>query len=170
MKKTILSILTGLILGTAAFAQNEIFVSVTNNLSIARQNETIALDWKELVRVDPALKPDLLLIRDVASGNPLVSQAIDADGDGTPEKVIFQVDFAAGERIKSIKIEPSKTAQTNVKIKTFGRFVPERMDDFAWENDRVAFRTYGKTLEKELVSSGIDVWAKRVDYPIIDQW
>ena len=25
----------------------------------------------------------------------------------------------------------------------FGRFVPEREDDFAWENDKVAFRVYG---------------------------
>ena len=24
-----------------------------------------------------------------------------------------------------------------------GRFVPERRDDFAWENDRIAFRVYG---------------------------
>ncbi len=170
MKKTLLSILTGLILCVSAFAQNEIFVSVTNNLSIARQNETVVLDWNELLRLNPNLKPDFLLVTDVSSGNPLVSQGIDADADGTPEKVIFQVNFAENERIKSIRIEPSKTAQTGGKVKTFGRFVPERMDDFAWENDRVAFRTYGKTLEKELVSSGIDVWAKRVDYPIINEW
>ncbi len=31
---------------------------------------------------------------------------------------------------------------------TFCRFVPERSDDFAWENDNVAFRVYGPALAK----------------------
>ena len=46
-----------------------------------------------------------------------------------------------------------------------GRFVRERNDDFAWENDLVAHRVYGPALEtakkEPLVSSGIDVWVKR---------
>jgi hypothetical protein len=64
-------------------------------------------------------------------------------------------------------------------VKAFARFVPERLDDFAWENDRIAHRTYGPALaapagtdsKKEvLVSSGLDVWCKRVAYPIVDRW
>ncbi len=51
---------------------------------------------------------------------------------------------------------------------TFCRFVPERSDDFAWENDKVAFRAYGPALEGG--GSGIDCWFKRVDYPMIDKW
>lgn len=53
---------------------------------------------------------------------------------------------------------------------TFARFVPEREDDFAWENDKVAFRTYGPALRNKGVNSGIDCWLKRVDYPIINKW
>jgi hypothetical protein len=55
---------------------------------------------------------------------------------------------------------------------TWCRFVPERMDDFAWENDLVAFRTYGPALAMKGSGedSGIDVWLKRVKYPIIDRW
>jgi hypothetical protein len=61
---------------------------------------------------------------------------------------------------------------------TFARFVPERTDDFAWENERVAFRTYGPNAEQLFdkkdpngtLSSGMDCWLKRVPYPIIDKW
>jgi rhamnogalacturonyl hydrolase YesR len=51
------------------------------------------------------------------------------------------------------------------------RFAPDRVDDLLWENDRVAHRIYGPTLEaREAPSgSGIDVWAKRVRYPFMDR-
>jgi len=52
----------------------------------------------------------------------------------------------------------------------YGRFVPEREDDFAWENDRVAFRVYGPGSSSAGPISGVDAWLKRVDYPIIDKW
>jgi rhamnogalacturonyl hydrolase YesR len=54
--------------------------------------------------------------------------------------------------------------------RAFARFVPERSDDFAWENDLVAFRTYGPALRPSPENSGIDCWFKRVPYPIIDKW
>lgn len=154
----------------AAFGQEIISVSVKNKLSIDRPNETIALDWKDIVRFNRDLKPNHLKVTDTSTRRTLASQAIDANADGIPEQLIFQANFRAGEKMKNFNIEETKDKQTTAETKTFGRFVPERMDDFAWENDRIAFRTYGKTLEKELVSSGIDVWAKRVDYPIIDKW
>lgn len=50
------------------------------------------------------------------------------------------------------------------------RFVPERKDDFAWENDLVAFRTYGPALRSSVEDSGIDCWFKRVPYPVMDKW
>ncbi|MEO0793882.1 MAG: DUF4861 family protein [Verrucomicrobiota bacterium] len=50
------------------------------------------------------------------------------------------------------------------------RFVPERADDFAWENDLIAFRAYGPTLKDSGEDSGFDAWLKRVEYPIIDKW
>jgi len=54
--------------------------------------------------------------------------------------------------------------------------VPERLDDFAFENDRIGHRIYGPALSTPaaekglLVGSGIDVWAKRVSYLIVDRW
>ena len=53
---------------------------------------------------------------------------------------------------------------------TFCRFVPERSDDFAWENDKIAFRAYGPALRSGAENGGVDCWLKRVDYPIINKW
>lgn len=53
---------------------------------------------------------------------------------------------------------------------TFCRFVPERQDDFAWENDKIAFRAYGPAARNKPENSGFDCWLKRVNYPIINKW
>lgn len=45
----------------------------------------------------------------------------------------------------------------------------DRKADIAWENDRAAFRIYSQQV-KQKVSSGVDYWAKRVDYPILSKW
>jgi rhamnogalacturonyl hydrolase YesR len=54
--------------------------------------------------------------------------------------------------------------------RAYARLVPERKDDLAWENDKVAFRVYGPPLRSGAEDSGIDVWCKRVAYPVIDKW
>ncbi len=50
----------------------------------------------------------------------------------------------------------------------------ERFDDFAWENDRIAHRTYGRALEtwegEPLSSSTIDIWSKRTARMVINDW
>lgn len=48
--------------------------------------------------------------------------------------------------------------------------IPRRLDDVAWENDRIAFRVYGPALRDSAEDSGIDVWSKRVSSPIIAKW
>ncbi len=58
---------------------------------------------------------------------------------------------------------------TSKIVKTYVRYVPERNQDIAWENDRIAFRYYGPPV-RDKVSSGIDIFAKSVDYSIIDKW
>ena len=55
-------------------------------------------------------------------------------------------------------------------LMAFGRFVPEREDDFAWENDKVAFRIYGPNSRGKGTVSGVDAWLKKVPYPVIDKW
>lgn len=52
-------------------------------------------------------------------------------------------------------------------VRTYMKF--DRGSDVAWENDRIAYRLYGPSVRTK-VSNGIDVWTKKVDYPIIDNW
>jgi rhamnogalacturonyl hydrolase YesR len=54
--------------------------------------------------------------------------------------------------------------------RAYARLVPERKDDLAWENDKVAFRIYGPALRSGAEDSGIDAWTKRVPYPILNEW
>ena len=58
------------------------------------------------------------------------------------------------------------------QVKAYAKFVPIREDDFAWENDLVAFRVYGPSslATPTKAASGVDTWLKRVDYSIIDNW
>jgi len=55
-------------------------------------------------------------------------------------------------------------------VKTFARYVPERYDDFAWESDRIAHRSYGQALiqAEGTISSGADVWIKKDRRLIVD--
>lgn len=50
------------------------------------------------------------------------------------------------------------TQQTEPKV--MARFVPERSDDFVFENNYIAGRIYGKALEGNPTSPGIDIWVK----------
>lgn len=49
------------------------------------------------------------------------------------------------------------------------RFISERAEDIAWENDMVAFRIYSRDVRSK-VSSGVDYWAKTVAHPVIETW
>jgi rhamnogalacturonyl hydrolase YesR len=55
------------------------------------------------------------------------------------------------------------------KPRTYVRYNPDGGQNVGWENDRIAFRVYGPSVRNR-VGSGIDIWAKSVEYPIIDKW
>lgn len=67
-------------------------------------------------------------------------------------------------------VASAETLAERTAPQAYARLVPARMDDLAWENDRVAFRIYGPALRASVEDSGIDVWMKRVATPIIDRW
>jgi Domain of unknown function (DUF4861) len=53
----------------------------------------------------------------------------------------------------------------------FGREATERKDDYAWENEYATYRVYGPALEATgEITSGIDVWSKRVPNLVIDRF
>ena len=57
-----------------------------------------------------------------------------------------------------------------VKPNVYGRFVPERKDDFAWETEYAAFRMYGPALRPENPSNGVDLWLKASPELIVDSF
>lgn len=54
--------------------------------------------------------------------------------------------------------------------KVMARAVPEREDDFVFENNFVAGRFYGKALEGNPTSPGIDVWVKLPGELVANEW
>ena len=57
-----------------------------------------------------------------------------------------------------------------VQPKVFGRYVPERKDDFAWENEYAAFRMYGPALKAENPSNGVDLCLKASPELVVDSF
>ncbi|MDR1408108.1 MAG: DUF4861 domain-containing protein [Tannerella sp.] len=83
-------------------------------------------------------------------------------------KLIFLADVEAGE---TASYTISAGEPQTFAPRTYGRFVAERKDDFAWENDRVAFRIYGSALMPvDGPSNGLDLWYKRTSELIVDKW
>jgi len=155
------------------FGGSALTVKTVNSLQLARR-ETIELSAKDLA---PLGESDLAKIHvSDASGKELLAQAVDTDYDDLhkPDTVIFQADFAPGET-KTFKVTTgAKHEYTVADFKAHGRFARERFDDFAWENDRIAHRTYGKALitwkGEPLTSSAIDIWSKRTSKLVINDW
>ena len=147
-------------------------VRAVNKLPIARPSETIELSSKDLSALG-AKDLATIHVKD-AAGRDLLCQAVDTDGDYTPDMVIFQADFAPGESKSFTASTGSRWVYTRDQFKAYGRFARERFDDFAWENDRIAHRMYGKALEtwvrEPLTSSTVDIWSKRVSRPVINDW
>ena len=153
-------------------ADNQLTVKAINKLQLARPSQTIELSGQQLASLG---EKDLhkIHVKD-AAGKELLCQAVDTDGDYHPDIVIFQADFAAGESKTFTATVGKKWDYTKDQFRAYGRFVRERFGDFAWENDRIAHRTYGKALEtwkeEPLTSSAIDVWVKRVSSLVINGW
>lgn len=154
-------------------AQPVATVTVANPTSNERRNETIAITRAELDKAVPNLDLKKLHVVD-DKGRRLLVQAVDTSGDGDPDELVFQLDLAAKEtKLCTLRLGQAKLAGRD-DYKVYGRFIRERHDDFAWENDRVAHRMYGPDLEttkkEPLVSSGIDTWVKRVPRLVINDW
>ena len=63
----------------------------------------------------------------------------------------------------------SKGSHPQFPMVCHGQLHPERKDDFAWENDRGAYRVYGPALERSKERSyGIDVWTKNTPELVVD--
>jgi len=137
--------------------------------------ETVSVKLSEIKQEN---KTGRVVLLDAETKAEIISQQIDTDGDGTMDEILFQPSVAANSK-QVFEVSFSENIALADSIPAcYSRFVPERTDDYAWENNRVAFRTYGPVAQKMIedgikggtLSSGIDAWLKRVDYPIINKW
>ena len=154
--------------------EDTITIKVKNTLKKERSNETVVLT-KEFLKIKDLTS---IGIRDKKSGEIQVTQTVDNDGDGVMDELLFQPKIGAKSKKEYIVFQISEHQRPKTEAYCYSRFVPERTDDYAWENNKVAFRTYGPRAQKMIednikggtLSSGIDGWLKRVEYPIINKW
>jgi hypothetical protein len=153
-------------------------ITVTHELAAARPGATVTVPFADIDKVAPGLRMYHVVVRD-ARGRSLPLQVTNYQHDhrgAQYDELVFQYDFAAGEKRATFTLESVATATPPEPPCVYARQVPERFDDMAWENDRIAHRMYGIALNtpaaggERLRGSGIDVWGKRVSYPIIDRW
>ena len=153
-------------------------IIVKNTLDIDRSLETIVIDISSLELDSTLIKSGNLGVVDADSKKELTSQIVDTNGDGTMDQILFQPELKANAEKRFEVVQTANKEQQEGDPICYSRFVPERTDDYTWENNRVAFRIYGPTGQKEALegvpgsslSSGIDAWLKRVEYPIINKW
>ena len=160
-----------------SYSQNAKIITVSNDLNADRDFETI-----ELTKTALGLKSTDVLekygIREIGTSAFLIAQCVDENGDGISDVILFQPTIKAAST-KKFEFVLNTDAKAKEPIDyCYSRFVPERTDDYAWENNKVAFRTYGPVAQKMTedkvkggtLTSGIDAWLKRVEYPIINKW
>ena len=165
MKSWIINIL--IITLFASCQVNQMVIEVSNPSDITHENTTVEIAWTDVVGKLRAVDPSKVVVINAATGSELVHQVV-FHGEQNPQTLIFQVTLAPKESVK-LFIRKGDPQQQPV-YKTFGRFVPERKDDFAWENDRIAFRMYGPALANENPSNGVDLWLKKTEKLIVDQF
>ncbi len=159
---------------TACTKEARKIVLIKNTLDIERTFETVELT-KKLLKVDSLTH---LGVKDTESNTLMVSQLVDNNDDGVYDVLLFQPKVSANSEKKYEIVTISKESKSEAEEICFSRFVPERTDDYTWENDKVAFRVFGPTAQKMVedsvpggtLSSGVDAWLKRVNYPIINKW
>ena len=131
-------------------------IIVRNPADFDRTGEMVEISLQELDFV-----PQSSILRDEA-GKEIPFQLINSG-----RTMIFQVEIQA----HSSKTYQLKTGVPSpVRAKTSARYVPERKDDFAWENDFAAYRMYGPALARENPSNGVDLWLKCTDSLIVDKF
>lgn len=160
---------------TSCSEKNEThLILVKNTLPLERTFETIELS-KDFLKVETLTNIQLI---DSETGTVQITQLVDNDGDGVMDQLLFQPQVAPTSEQKYEVVINLEHKQQEVTEYCYSRFVPERTDDYTWENDKVAFRVYGPTAQKMIedsipggtLSSGVDAWLKRVDYPVINKW
>lgn len=151
----------------AACSSPKIYVSVNNPSYFDYADQTIEIAWSEIESHSRGITPENVVVLDPYE-KQIPSQVVWL-GKDEPQSLIFQTDAMAGSKHQFVITSGQRE---DYKSYVYGRQVPERYDDYAWENDRAAYRLYGPALEtspEKLITPGIDVWVKRTQELVIDK-
>ncbi len=143
---------------------------VSNPLSIGR-TEVVEIPLAQVAEHLhlPVAKMQDLVALDSATQQRIPSQLYGPKLDAAPDTLLLLIQLPAdGVRNIMFRLVPGAPPQEPL---VFGREAPERKDDFAWENQVVAYRVYGPALQATgEIASGIDVWSKRIPNFVIDNF
>jgi hypothetical protein len=144
---------------------------LTNPLSIARGEEVVEIPLLQITQHFHWSLAQLqsLVATDAATNLRIPSQLFSERPDADPDTLLLLVKLPANGVLNvAFRLDPTASSQ---EAMVFGRTVPERKDDFAWENKIVAYRIYGPALEATgEISSGIDVWSKRIPNFVVNDF
>ena len=142
---------------------------VSNPTALQRSSEVVEIPLAEVQSHTHIPDMSRMVIRDRANGRRVLTQIYDARPLGGPEELLLLLDLGPKATL-TFDLYDEASAEP-MPSRVFARQVPEREDDFAWENDRGAYRVYGPALEATgEIGSGIDVWSKRVPDLVINAW
>lgn len=175
-KKSRLGLSCAIVCIGAYFIDAQTSIQVKNTQDFAR-NEIVAVPVSQLKPFLGKNKESDLRIKD-ARNNYLTIQWIDNNGDGKNDELLFQAKVGGKKTAFYTIVADAKNPVPVSNVTTYSRLVPERADDYTWENDKIAFRVYGPKGQQEALagvkgstlSSGVDIWLKRTDKSIINEW
>lgn len=159
MKKTILSLLAAVLL--AGCTKEIATIELNNPSEDHRINQMIEVPADKLGLTQQMVGKVALFD---AEGQGVPFQVM-YYGEETPQSIVFQ-GTVAPNFVARYTLRSGKPAEAKKRV--FARYVPERKDDFAWENDLAAYRMYGPALANENPSNGVDLWLKCTEELIVD--
>jgi hypothetical protein len=165
MKLINLFICSAFIFPLGILAQTKATITIENNLQLERKEAVIAVKWETIIAHYPQIDTTNFVVLDPLTKKQLPFQ-LEHRGLPSIQNLLIQVDVKAKSTL-ALLIQKGKPQA--FATKTYGRYVPERKDDFAWENDKIAFRAYGKAIENSKEDAyGFDVWVKRTTKMILN--
>lgn len=156
MKKTI-GVFAISIACIACTANQDITLSVANPSAFDRTEEVVEIAM------------ETLNLPDAKNGITVK----DPSGKTIPSQLTFD-----GKLIFPATVKAASTATYTISVGSTGKIdtiacgahYKERLDDIAWENDKMAYRAYGPALQKSGEKGfGYDILTKSVSYPVVKE-
>ena len=144
------------LMGATACTGKSVEVTVTNDSETDRNGELVEI-YREHVQTKLRTYESLVVLDESGAQVPY-----QLTNDGT---ILFPVSVKAGEEaVFTIKEGTPETADTVC----CGAIYPKRLDDLAFENDRMGWRVYGPgSQQRNYKLYGYDLWSKRTEQPVL---